>query len=94
MIQSRWYLSSKKSRRCNRSPKREREAEFDHRDEGRRDGKSRSELGPEIRVRFPRVEHGRVMSSLIVFSLGNKRNQSKGEGWWASWLDLGAQEDM
>lgn len=40
-------------------------------------------------VRFPRVERGSVMSFLIVFPLGNKRNQSKGEGRWASVAGLG-----
>lgn len=71
MIQSRCHLSSKKSRECNRSPKRE--IGSDHREEGRRYGKSGSELGPEIRVRFQRVENDSVKSSLFIFSLRGKK---------------------
>lgn len=71
MMQSRCHLSSKESRERNRSPKRE--IGSDHREEGRRYGKSGSELGPEIWVRFQRVENDSVRSSLFLFSLWKKK---------------------
>lgn len=77
MMQSRCHPSSKKSRERNRSPKKE--IGSDHRGEGRRDGKSGSELGPEIWVRFQRVENGSVRSSLFLFPLRGKKNQSRRE---------------
>lgn len=90
MMQSRCHLSSKKSRERNRSPKRE--IGSDHREEGRRYGKSGSELGPEIWVRFQRVENDSVRSSLFLFSLWKKKNQSREEDLlWSSVAGLWVQ---
>ena len=45
--------------------------DLDHRDEDRHYGKSGDELGPEIWLRFQRVESNSVKSSLFTFFFQN-----------------------